>query len=178
MDLSSFFDRVNHDMLMARVARCIADKRVLRLLRGYLEAGVMIDGLKVETIEGTPQGGPISPLLSNIMPDDLDWKLERWGHSFVRYADDFQIYVGSPRAGERVMRSLRSFLQEELQLKVNREKSAVGTAWERAFLGFGFYVAPGGEVRLRLAPKTWQRVRERIRDITDRSNSRSMSWAY
>ncbi len=173
MDLSKFFDRVNHDMLMARVARKIKDKRVLKLIRKYLEAGVMINGVVMDTEEGTPQGGPLSPLLSNIMLDDLDKELEARGHKFVRYADDFQVYVSSKRAGERVMTSLIQFLEKKLKLKVNREKSKVDLARRCTFLGFSFYYRKG-EVRLRLAPKTIVKFKNKIREITCRRMPFSM----
>ena len=173
MDLSKFFDRVNHDILMSRVARKIKDKRVLKLIRRYLEAGVMENGVVVETHKGTPQGGVISPLLSNIMLNDLDQELERRGHKFVRYADDFQVFVKSKRAGQRVMRSLTRFLEDELRLKVNERKSAVDLAWKRTFLGFSFYKRKG-EVRIRLAPKTLKKFKERIRKETSRKISISL----
>lgn len=167
MDLSKFFDRVNHDILMSRVARKVEDKRVLRIIRNYLEAGVMINDVVMETEEGTPQGGPLSPLLSNIMLDELDKELESRGHKFVRFADDFQVYVKSKRAGERVMESLTQFLEGKLKLKVNREKSAVDLARRRTFLGFSFYYMKG-EIRFRLAPKTIRKVKDKIREITCR----------
>lgn len=139
IDLEKFFDRVNHDMLMARVAKVIEDKRVLKLIRAYLNSGVMINGLLVNSEEGTPQGGPLSPLLSNIMLTDLDRELERRGHKFVRYADDCNIYVKSQRSGERVFEGIVNYLEIKLKLKVNREKSAVDRPWNRKFLGFSFY---------------------------------------
>jgi len=139
LDVEKFFDRVNHDVLMARVARRVTDKRVLRLIRRYLQAGVMVEGVKVRTEEGTPQGGPLSPLLANVLLDELDKELERRGHRFVRYADDCNVYVRSVRAGHRVMDSLKSFLQKRLRLKVNEGKSAVDRPWRRAFLGFSMY---------------------------------------
>lgn len=139
LDLEKFFDRVNHDMLMARVARRVRDPRILRLSRKYLESGVMAGGAVVETEEGAPQGGPLSPFLSNIMLDDLDKELERRGHRFVRFADDCNIYVRTKRAGERVMQSVVQFLEGTLKLKVNREKSAVDRPSRRKFLGFSFY---------------------------------------
>lgn len=135
IDLDSYFDRVNHDMLMARVARKVDDKRVLRIIRKYLQAGVMLDGVVVRTDDGTPQGGPLSPLLANILLDDFDKELEKRGHRFCRYADDAQVYVRSERAGERVMASLCTFLETKLKLKVNTEKSAVEEAWKRTYLG-------------------------------------------
>jgi RNA-directed DNA polymerase len=172
MDLEKFFDRVNHDVLMARVVRRVQDKRVLRLIRRYLQAGVMVDGVVMDTEEGTPQGGPLSPLLANILLDDLDKELERRGHRFVRYADDCNIYVRSRRAGERVMASVRRFLQERLRLKVNEEKSAVDRPWRRKFLGFSMYKNRG--VRIRLAPQTVGRVKAKLRELTRRNRSESM----
>lgn len=174
LDLEKFFDRVNHDKLMARVARRVKDKRVLRLLRKYLESGVMIDGVVRETEEGTPQGGPLSPLLSNIMLDDLDKELERRGHRFVRYADDCNIYVRSRRAGERVMRGVKNFLEGDLKLRVNEAKSAVDRPSRRKFLGFSFF-RQKGQVKIRLAPQSVQRVKDKIRECTDRTRSLSMA---
>lgn len=173
MDLEKFFDRVNHDILMARVARKVKDKRILRLIRRYLESGVMINGVVVATEEGTPQGGPLSPLLANILLDDLDKELERRGHRFCRYADDCNIYVRTRRAGERVMASIRAFLQTRLKLRVNEAKSAVDRPWKRKFLGFSLYLARGGP-GIRLAPQTIERVKEKIRTLTARSWSISM----
>lgn len=167
VDLAQFFDRVNHDVLMARVARKVQDKRVLRLIRKYLEAGVMLGGVKVRTEEGTPQGGPLSPLLANILLDDLDKELESRGHRFARYADDCNVYVRSKRAGERVLQGMRRLLEERLKLKVNEEKSAVDRPWKRKFLGFSFL--PGKRVRIRLAPKTKERFAAKIREITNRT---------
>ena len=175
LDLSKFFDRVNHDMLMARVARKVKDKRVLKLIRRYLEAGVMIQGLLVNTEEGTPQGGPLSPLLSNVMLDDLDKELERRGHAFVRYADDFQVYVSSQRSAERVMGSLQQFIEGKLKLKVNPEKSAIDKAWKRTFLGFSFYLKPKGGTGIRLAPKTLVKAKAKIKKLTSRRWSISMA---
>ena len=172
LDLAKFFDRVNHDMLMARVARKVRDKRVLRLIRAYLEAGVMINGVAVRNEEGTPQGGPLSPLLANIMLDDFDKELERRGHRFARYADDCNVYVRSKRAGERVMASLTRYLEETLKLKVNQEKSAVDRPWRLKFLGYSFLADE--DATLRLAPKTVERFKERIRELTSRSRSMSI----
>jgi RNA-directed DNA polymerase len=173
IDLEKFFDRVNHDMLMARVARVVKDKRVLKLIRAYLESGVMVNGVVMDTEEGTPQGGPLSPLLSNIMLDDLDKELEKRGHKFVRYADDCNIYVKTERAGQRVMDSVSQFLEGKLKLKVNRQKSKVNRASKVKFLGFSFYKYRG-EVRIRVATKTLQRFRDRMRRITRRTRSGKM----
>lgn len=174
MDLAQFFDRVNHDILMARVARKVEDERVLLLIRRYLESGVMTGGVKVRTEEGTPQGGPLSPLLANILLDDLDKELEKRGHRFARYADDNNIYVKSKRAGERVFQSVKHFLENRLKLKVNEAKSAVDRPWKRKFLGFSFYNSKNGP-RIRLAPKTVQRLQQKLRDLTKRSRSMSMT---
>ena len=165
-DLSKFFDRVNHDMLMSRVARKVKDKRVLKLIRAYLEAGVLQGGVVTKSEEGVQQGGPMSPLLANIMLDDFDKELTRRGHNFVRYADDVNIYVKSFRAGRRVMDSITRYLEGKLRLIVNQEKSAVGRPWKRKFLGFSFYT--GKEIGIRLAPKTIERLREKIRELTQR----------
>jgi group II intron reverse transcriptase/maturase len=139
IDMAKFFDTVNHDRLMARMKQQVGDKRVLRLVNAYLKAGVMVNGVVVETAEGTPQGGPLSPLLSNIVLDELDRELEKRGHRFVRYADDCNIYVRSRRAAERVLASTQRYIEGRLRLKVNEEKSAVGLATKRKFLGFSFY---------------------------------------
>lgn len=170
IDLESYFDRVNHDMLMARVARVVKDKRVLKLIRRYLQSGVMIDGVVVETEEGTPQGGPLSPLLSNIMLHDLDQELEKRGHRFVRYADDCNIYVRSQRAGERVMESVGRFLEQKLKLKINRKKSKVERASRVKFLGFSFYRREG-RVLIRIASESVARLREKLRWLTRRTRS-------
>jgi RNA-directed DNA polymerase len=161
MDLEKFFDRVNHDILMGRVARRVKDKRVLRLIRKYLQAGMMEGGLVSQRTEGTPQGGPLSPLLSNILLDDLDKELESRGHAFCRYADDCNIYVRSRKAGERVMASLTRFLNERLKLRVNPEKSAVDRPWNRKFLGYSmtFHKTP----RLKVASKSVERFKEKLR---------------
>jgi RNA-directed DNA polymerase len=164
-DISKFFDRVNHDILMARLARHVADKRVLRIVRRFLEAGIMQDGVCVQRHAGTPQGGPLSPLLANLLLDDLDKELERRGHRFCRYADDCNIYVRTERAGERVMASVVRFLEERLRLKVNADKSAVADVEERQFLGYRLM----HEGRLEIAPRSEQRAKQRIREITRRN---------
>jgi len=172
-DLDSFFDRVQHDALMARVARRVHDKRLLRLIRRYLEAGVMEGGLVHASEEGTPQGSPLSPLLSNVMLDDLDWELERRGHRFVRFADDGRIYVRSRRAGERVMQSTTQYVEQRLKLRVNREKSVVDRATRRPLLGFGFF-ARAGEIKVRVDPKRLKRAKDRLRQLTARNWGVSM----
>ena len=174
IDLERFFDRVNHDVLMERLARRIADGRLLRLIRRYLEAGVMVHGVAVERHEGTPQGGPLSPLLANVLLDEVDKELEKRGHAFVRYADDCNVYVQSRRAGERVMRSLRR-LYAKLRLRVNEAKSAVAPARDRKFLGYSFWAGPGGVVRRRVANKAIATMKDRVRQITTRNGGRSMS---
>jgi RNA-directed DNA polymerase len=165
MDLEKFFDRVNHDLLMARLARRVADKRLLRIVRRFLEAGLMQDGVCTERHEGTPQGGPLSPLLANLLLDDLDKELERRGHRFCRYADDCNIYVESKAAGERVLESLTRFLEGVLRLRVNREKSAVAFVEDRKFLGHRLL----GDGRLGIAPKSLEQAKVRIRAITRRN---------
>ena len=172
IDLEKFFDRVNHDILMGRVAKRVCDKRVLKLIRAFLNAGVMANGLVSPTDEGTPQGGPLSPLLSNLVLDDLDRELEKRGHRFVRYADDCNIYVRSRKAGERVMESVTAFLTQRLKLKVNGEKSAVARPWERKFLGFS--VTSERVPRRRVAPKALERFKERIRELTRRTRGVSL----
>jgi RNA-directed DNA polymerase len=170
LDLEKFFDRVNHDILMARLARRVADKRLLRIVRRFLEAGLMQQGVCVERHEGTPQGGPLSPLLANLLLDDLDKELERRGHRFCRYADDCNIYVRSRAAGERVMAGLIAFLEGKLKLRVNREKSAVAHVSERKFLGHRLLA--GG--LLTIAPKSLDRAKDRIRQITRRNRGVSL----
>src|SRR5438270_5098732 len=172
LDLEKFFHRVNHDRLLAAVAERVADKRMLKLIRAFLEAGVMEDGLVSPVDEGTPQGGPLSPLLSNLILDELDRELERRGHRFVRYADDCNIYVGSERAGQRVMESVTRFIMHRLKLKVNQAKSAVARPWQRKFLGFSF--TSEREPRRRIAPKAIARFKERIREQTRRTRGISL----
>jgi RNA-directed DNA polymerase len=164
---------VNHDKLMARVAREVKDKRVLKLIRAYLESGVMVNGVVMETEEGTPQGGPLSPLLSNIMLNDLDRELEERGHKFVRYADDCNIYVKTERAGERVLKSVKQYLEKKLKLKVNPKKSKVERATRAKLLGFSFWKRKG-EVFMRLANRTKERFAEKIRSLTKRTRSGKM----
>jgi RNA-directed DNA polymerase len=172
IDLEKFFDRVNHDILMGLVAKRVADKRLLKLIRGFLTAGVMEGGLVSSTEEGTPQGGPLSPLLSNLMLDVLDKELEKRGHRFVRYADDCNIYVRSQKAGERVMAGIEKFLAKRLKLKVNKAKSAVAKPSVRKFLGFSF---TGGQQVLRLiAPQALVRFKARVRELTRRTGGRSL----
>ncbi len=173
LDLEKFFDRVNHDKLMGQIAKRVEDKRLLKVIRAFLNAGVMENGLVSPSVEGTPQGGPLSPLLSNLVLDELDRELERRGHRFVRYADDCNIYVRSERAGQRVMESITRFITEKLKLKVNGAKSAVARPQQRKLLGFSFTVGP--EVRRIVAPKALSRFKQRIRDITRRAKSVSMA---
>jgi len=172
MDLEKFFDRVNHDVLMARVARKVVDKRVLGLIRRYLQAGLLRDGLVSQRMAGTPQGGPLSPLLSNILLDDLDKELERRGHAFCRYADDGNIYVRSRAAGERVLRSLTRFLEQRLKLKVNAAKSAVDRPWNRKFLGYSmtFHKRP----RLKVAPASVNRLKQSLKAELRRGRGRNL----
>jgi RNA-directed DNA polymerase len=171
-DLEKFFDRVNHDKLMGQVAKRVEDKRLLKLIRAFLNAGVMENGLVSPSVEGTPQGGPLSPLLSNVVLDELDRELERRGLRFVRYADDSNIYVRSERAGQRVMESVTRFITQKLKLKVNEAKSAVARPRDRKFLGFSF--TAGAEVKRRIAPKALDRFKSRIREITRRAKSVSI----
>ncbi len=177
LDIEKFFDRVNHDMLMARVARKVKDKRVLKLVRAYLNSGVMVEGVVISTEEGTPQGGPLSPLLANILLDDLDKELEKRGHRFVRYADDCNIYVRTERAGQRVLESVRQFLQKRLKLKLNEQKSSVGRPTRLKFLGFSMGKdSRKGGVYIRLASRSVERFKQRVREITARSNGRGIAW--
>ena len=174
IDLERFFDMVNHDRLMARMKTVVKDKRTLRLVNVYLKAGVMVSGVVIETVEGTPQGGPLSPLLSNIVLTELDRKLEERGHRFVRYADDCNIYVKSERAGKRVMISTKRFVEEHMRLKVNGAKSAVDLAVRRQFLGFSFYWRRTGGVGIRIAEGRLDRVKRKLRRLTRRSQGRSI----
>lgn len=174
VDLERFFDRVNHDVLMGRLAHRIADRRVLGLIRRYLTAGVMAEGVVMERQEGTPQGGPLSPLLANVLLDEVDKELERRGHAFVRYADDANVYVFSRRAGERVMKLLRR-LFTRLHLRINESKSAVDLATRRKILGYSFWNGPDGKVRLRVAKQALDKLKDRIRRTTRRSGGRSVA---
>src|SRR5438874_1853162 len=172
LDLETFFDRVNHDKLMGQVAKRVEDKRLLKLIRAFLNAGVMENGLASPSVEGTPQGSPLSPLLSNLVLDELDRELERRGHRFVRYADDCNIYVRSERAGQRVMKSITQFITQKLKLKVNESKSAVARPQERKFLGFSF--TDGPEIKRAIAPKSLARFKRRVREITRRAKGVSI----
>src|SRR5437899_4577168 len=172
LDLEKFFDRVNHDKLMAAIARRVNDKRMLKLIRAFLESGVMENGLVSPVEEGTPQGGPLSPLLSNLVLDELDRELERRKHRFVRYADDCNIYVASERAGKRVMQSVTGFIRRRLKLKVNEAKSAVARPQDRKFLGFSF--TGGKEPKRRIAPKALLRCKQRVRELTRRTRGISL----
>jgi RNA-directed DNA polymerase len=173
LDLEKFFDRVNHDVLMSRLARKISDKRVLRTIRRYLQAGMMTGGVVSPRTEGTPQGGPLSPLMSNVLLDELDKELERRGHKFCRYADDCNIYVRSRQAGERVMASVTEFLEKRLRLKVNREKSAVARPWERKFLGYS--MTWHKQPRLKVAGNSIERLKAKVRVIFREGRGRSLN---
>ena len=174
VDLEKFFDRVNHDVLMGRLEKRIADRRVLGLIRRYLTAGMLADGVVLARNEGTPQGGPLSPLLANVLLDEVDKELEKRGHSFVRYADDLNVYVRSRAAGERVMAGLRR-LFAKLRLRVNEAKSAIAHATERKFLGFSFWVsARDGKIKRRIASQALNRMKERVRELTRRNGGRSL----
>ena len=172
VDLEKFFDRINHDILMDRMAKRIADKRVLGLIRHYLQAGILTHGGHTEREEGTPQGGPLSPLLANVMLDEVDRELERRGHRFVRYADDCNVYVRSHKAGERVLQALRG-CYAKLALKVNEAKTAVAEVWGRKFLGYCFW-AHQGEPKLAVAGQAMQRLRQRLRELTQRTSGRNL----
>ena len=172
LDLEKFFDRVGHDKLMAKIAERVSDKRLLKLIRAFLRAGVMEGGLVSPVDEGTPQGGPLSPLLSNLVLDEFDRELERRGHRFARYADDSNIYVRSRRAGERVMKSVTRFIHTKLKLQVNQSKSAVAEPWERKFLGFSF--TSSASPKRRIAPKAVKRFKERVRELTRRTRGISI----
>jgi len=177
VDLEKFFDRVNHDVLMGRLAKRITDKRMLGLIRCYLNAGIMANGVVRERHEGTPQGGPLSPLLGNVLLDEVDKELEKRGLSFVRYADDLNVYVGSMRAGDGAMETLRR-LYAHLRLRINETKSAVDRPWNRKFLGYSFFVAKGREVKRKVAPKALKKFKARVRLITDRNGGRSMERVF
>jgi RNA-directed DNA polymerase len=172
LDLEKFFDRVNHDKLVGQIAKRVEDKRLLKLIRAFLNAGVMENGLVSPSVEGTPQGGPLSPLLSNLVLDELDRELERRGHRFIRYADDCNIYVRSEQAGQRVMKSITHFITYKLKLKVNESKSAVARPQERKFLGFSFTAGP--DVKRIIAPKALERFKRRAREITRRAKGVSI----
>jgi RNA-directed DNA polymerase len=173
VDLEAFFDRVNHDVLMSKLAKRVADRRLLGLIRRYLEAGIMASGVVIERFEGTPQGGPLSPLLANVLLDEVDKELEKRDHAFVRYADDCNVYVRSKRAGERVMKMLQH-LYAKLRLRINESKSAVGRAKDRKFLGYSFW-AKGGEIKRRVAGKALAAMKDRVRIITKRAGGRSLT---
>jgi RNA-directed DNA polymerase len=172
MDLAKFFDEVNHDVLMSKIAKSVKDKRILRLIRGYLRSGIMIDGMVSQRDKGTPQGSPLSPLLSNIMLDELDRELERRGHCFCRYADDCNIYVGSRQSGERVSASITNFIEKKLRLKVNRKKSAVDRPWKRTFLGYSFTFHK--EPRLRVPKETIQRFKSKCKQLLRQGRGKNL----
>jgi RNA-directed DNA polymerase len=172
LDLEKFFDQVNHDRLMAKLAEKVKDKMILKLIRKYLQSGVMINGVVMDTTQGAPQGGPLSPLLSNIVLDEFDKELERRGHKFVRYADDCNIYVKTRKAGERVKKSITTFTETKLKLKVNQAKSAVDRPWKRKFLGFSFTM--NKDPKVRIAPQSMKKLKTKIRELTSRRKSISM----
>lgn len=173
VDLEKFFDRVNHDILIDRLRKRVADERIIRLIRTYLNSGIMDHGVVRERLMGTPQGGPLSPLLANVLLDEVDKQLERRGHCFVRYADDCNVYVRSRKAGERVMALLRR-LYGRLRLRINEDKSAVASVFGRKFLGYSFWVAPGGVIKRRVADKPLKAFKRRVRQLTRRSGGRSI----
>lgn len=175
MDLEKFFDHINHDILMSKIEKRIKDKRVLKLIRKYLNSGIMLNGIVVKSEANVSQGGPLSPLLSNIMLNDLDRELEKRGHTFVRYADDCNIYVKSKRSGERVLKSITEYLSRELKLKVNKTKSAVDFVIRRKFLGYSFYSSKG-EIAFRVHSKSFERLKEKLRKITNRNVSISFDY--
>jgi len=175
IDLEKFFDRVNHDILMEKLSKKIKDKRLLTLIRRYLTSGVMINGIKISSEEGTPQGGPLSPLLANIILDELDKELDKRGHRYCRYADDCNIYVKSRKAGERVMASIKDLLENKLKLKINQNKSAVDLVTRRKFLGLSFYIRKG-QCRIRIHEKSYKRFKDRIRELTNRNSGISMEY--
>jgi len=174
VDLEKFFDRVNHDVLMSKLGKRIEDKRMLGLIRRYLEAGIMAEGVVMERQEGTPQGGPLSPLLANVLLDEVDKELEKRGHAFARYADDCNVYVRSKRAGEDVMQTLRR-LYAKLRLRINEKKSAVAKPWYRKFLGYSFWTSRGKKTELRVANQSLAKLKDRVRQITSRNGGRSMA---
>jgi RNA-directed DNA polymerase len=174
IDLEKFFDRVNHDILMSRVARKIKDKRVLKLIRTYLNSGIMVNGIVVSNEEGTPQGGNLSPLLANIMLDDLDKELEKRGHRFCRYADDCNIYVKSKKAGDRLMAGISKFIEIKLKLKINKDKSAVDTPMKRKFLGFSFYNKKDNHVGIRAHEKSKKKFKTKLKESTKRSRGKNI----
>jgi group II intron reverse transcriptase/maturase len=173
VDLEKFFDRVNHDILMDRVAKRVQDERLVNLIRKYLKAGIMEQGVCIERWEGTPQGGPLSPLLSNLLLNEVDWELERRGIAFCRYADDCNIYVRSKRAAERAMQTMTK-LMGDLKLKINPTKSAVAKAWERKFLGYQLWIGPKRLVKRRVAPQALAKFKSRVRELTSRTCGRSL----
>jgi RNA-directed DNA polymerase len=174
VDLEQFFDRVNHDVLMGKLSKRIADRRLLRLIRRYLGAGILACGISKERHEGTPQGGPLSPLLANVLLDEVDRELEKRGHAFVRYADDCNVYVRSKRAGERMMKALRR-LYAKLRLRLNETKSAVARPWDRTFLGFSFWLTKDGQVKRCVAPEALRTMKERVRKTTNRNGGRNLT---